>query len=379
MAKYDVECPDCGATYRVNLIGPHKDRQWKLDNFDWTCDECREKARQAENANAAAANAEAGLPPLAGTEKMIAWAELIRKQKLTTLAEEIKKRDLATAPDRERVEMAVIKLQNKTSARWWIDNRDTSVLLMLREEYQTTDTPLPPAEQKIAEEAKIEAMSEATIRPERIITETVAEIRALDNAIEVHFPEKREDYWQLIKKQLHFTWTGSCWRRDLTIFNGMPADRAAEVGNRLLAAGFIIRIFNSEIRTAAIAGTFTQECTRWIKGITSGTYEGWFSISWSCDEDFYKAAKAIKGSRYSKPNVIVPPEQFEQVLDFAEMYAFQLSAVARAVADKAKAVKDAALTAKVEERVSERPPMPGEKPKKLAVPENVEVANEFKD
>lgn len=66
MAKYDVECPECGDSYAVQLYGNSRDREWKLDNWDWTCDECKERARQEENKKAAAANAEAGLPALTG-------------------------------------------------------------------------------------------------------------------------------------------------------------------------------------------------------------------------------------------------------------------------------------------------------------------------
>jgi hypothetical protein len=113
---------------------------------------------------------------------------------------------------------------------------------------------------------------------------------------------------------------------------------------------------------------------------TAGENAGWFSISWPKDEDFYKAAKKLPGSRYSKPDVVAPPEQFEQILDFAEMYGFKLSPGAQEAADAARKVKDAALTAKVEEtRNDASPPEPGERPRRLAVPENVEVADEFKD
>lgn len=99
MAKYDVECPSCGSSYQVSLFGNHKDREWKLENWDWTCDECKEKERQEANAQAAAANADAGLPPLTGSKKQIAWAETIRKQKITHIEDGIAHKGLSQQYD----------------------------------------------------------------------------------------------------------------------------------------------------------------------------------------------------------------------------------------------------------------------------------------
>jgi hypothetical protein len=193
------------------------------------------------------------------------------------------------------------------------------------------------------------------------------------------FPERREDFREIVRDKLHMKLSGTCWRRELKPKNGTPQDRAAELGHRLLAAGFVILIFDPELRENAIAGDYEPECTRWVLAKTKGEYAGWFSISWGRDEDFYRAAKRIGGSRYSKPNVVVPPSNFEEVLDFARMYDFRLSDAALKVAKEARRIRDAALTVKVEAPAERsRVSAPG-MPPKLAVPEEVEVADEFKD
>lgn len=379
MAKYEVTCPTCEETYTVNLTGPHKDREWRLENWDWTCDECREKARQEENRKAAEANTAAGLPPLTGSEKQVAWAETIRKQKIATLDEELTKRELTDRIDVDRFNAAVVGLKNKVDAKWWIDNRDTHVTRLLHAEYAVTEKPLPPEEKKIAEDAKTEAMKEATVRPEKPITETVAEIRAGEKFVEVSFPEKREDFRQLVRYQLGYTWSKGklVWRRDLKVTNGTPHDRAAELGNRLLAAGFPIRVFDDTLRGHAVYGTFEPESKRWIAKRTSGKYDGWFVITWPREEDFYKAAKRLRASKYDKPSIVVPAEQFQEVLDFAEMYQFSISDGAKSLIETAKAVREGALTASVKLTEERRLPEPGDKPSPLAVPDNVEIADEF--
>lgn len=404
MAKYDIEYK-CGHIETEQLYGKTSEREryveWAKDNK--LCPECYREAKELhqkeESLKAATANSEAGLPPLTGTEKQIAWAETIR-------AERIKEIDAATASYDDKLKnMADKNLMDKanaraledgflsledaficgkeatkaikgiTSAHWWIDNRSSNTGHILvdkaKEIAKTRKEQAPQA---------VEAKVEATVRPESPKTETVAEIRALEKSVEVVFPEKREDFWQIIKKQLHFEWSGSSWKRVIKSTNGTPSDRAAEVGHKLLAAGLPIRIFNEETRNKAVSGNYEQECTRWVMARTSGQYQGWFAVNWTeMNDNLYRAARKLPGSKWDNPSVVVPSEQFEEVLDFAGMYGFKLSDGAQELVNQARKIKEAALVAHVVEVDNEQPIVPGEKPKKLAVPEKVEVADEFKD
>ncbi len=406
MAKYDVTCPVCDITYRVALFGPQKDRNWKLDNFDWTCDACREKLFrercQRESEAAAAANAETGLPVLEGSEKQIAWAESIRAEILKE-AKIPEESDFLTAMEKletsGRLEEAerqarlegfdsgrnffdcqvagVKRLMAQTSAHWWIENRSTRWNVLARQfateiskESGVVDAG-PTAE---------EAQAEATVRPETPVTETVAEIRATGKSVEIVFPEKREDFWKIIKKQLGYSWTGSLWKKTLGSASTGPFDQAAEAGNTLLSAGFVIRIFDDKTRAAAVSGGFIRDNGRWIVKRTAGDYAGWFAITWSEDSrSLYAAARKLTGSQWSKPSVVVPPEHFDLVLDFADMYEFNLSSGAQELVAKAEAAKDAAMTASVSPPEDNLRPEPGRKPAQLKIPAQVDIADEFKD
>lgn len=378
MAKYDVERA-CGHTETVDLYGPRKNREWRIENVEAEklCRECylAKLAEERELANKQAAEeAQAqGLPKLEGTEKQVAWAETIRQEVLAAIDEFIVE-DEAEDP---RVIELISHIKSKVSASWWIDHRETSNYRIRRlleaaiDEVNTLKLESHPAAQ--------DAKTEATVRPEKPITETVTEIRIQGNVVEVSFPERRDDFREIVKRKLNMEWNRSAqsWQRKISLTDGTPADRAAETGHRLLAAGFCIRIYDPELRQKAIDGNYEPESTRWISRHTGGDYDGWFALSWNRGEDYYEVARRLPGSRWDKPNVVVPPEQFEEVLDFADMYGFSLSPGAEELVAQARQIKERALVADVE--VPNDMKIAGTKPPALEVPQEVEIVEELRD
>lgn len=385
MAKYSVTRA-CGHEETVVLFGKIKNREWRLENVEpqKLCSECYhaelKRRHEEENREAAEAAREMGLPSLTGTEKQVAWAESIRQQLLADIDEFIYRQVKAEHRNDPKLLEAVEKIRSKTEARWWIDHRGMNMAWELRHLLEEAAKEVKEEKLQPPPEVVAEARVEATIRPEEPVTETVAEIRALDDAVEIDFPERRDDFWEIVKKQLKMEWTGKFWRRKLNNKNGTPIDRVAEAGHRLLAAGFPIRIYDAELRRKAVAGEYESECTRWIAVRIKGDYIGWFAISWDRDrEDFYKVARAIGGSRWDKPSVVVPPEKFEEVLDFAQMYGFKLSDDARELAEAARVAKEKTLVAKVEPPSEQAKAVVDRKPPILEVPQKVDIADEFID
>ena len=384
MAQYTVTRA-CGHTETVALIGKIKNREWRLENVEPSklCSECYQaelaRQREEENREAAEAAKENNLPALTGTEKQIAWAETICHQILADMDEFIYTQVRAEYRNDPKILEAVGHIKGKTEARWWIDHRGMSMAYELRNLLEEAAKEVKEEKIQPPVEVVADAKAEASVRPENPKTETVAEIRVLEDSVEIEFPEKRDDFWQVVKKQLGMEWSGKCWRRKLNSKNGMPTDRAAEAGHRLLAAGFPIRIYDYEIRARAISGEYEPECIRWIQKRTEGEYAGWFAINWDRSEDFYKAAKVIGGARWSKPSMVVPPEKFEEVLDFAQMYGFKLSAQAWEIAETARQTKEKTLIAKVGPPKEQAKIIASGRPPVLEVPVEVGIADEFKD
>lgn len=377
MAKYDVTRA-CGHVEVVNLVGPGRNREWLLNaEARKLCADCYKAELERQNAEAAEKAEAMGLPALTGTEKQIAWAETLRLEILDAATDFVREHE---ADDPRALEL-IEHISGMTHASWWIDHRDIPKSEIKLFEFLAEMVADMEDTKNEAQPAAIEAKAEATIRPESPITETVAEIRPTETAVEISFPEKRRDFREIVKEKLYMRWDydRGCWTREISYRTGTAADRAAEVGHRLLAAGIPIRIYDPDVRQRAIDGEYEPECRRWVSALTTGDHKGWFGISWDYSDDFYAAAKKIPGSRWDNPFVLVPPEQFEAILDFAEQYGFKLSPGAEMVLAEAEHVRDAALIADVTAPDDPERIVTGRKPHKLDVPEVVEIDEALRD
>lgn len=186
------------------------------------------------------------------------------------------------------------------------------------------------------------------IRPEKPVSETVAEIWTDGPKVLIKFFERDDDFRETVKDRgFRWDWDRDAWCRKCNQFTGSTQDRAAEIGNLLLLAGFVVEIGDDEIRRRAIAGEYEPEQLRWIAKKIEGKYKNYFAVAWEYGNDeIYKAARAIGGSRWSKPEVVVPSYQFEAVQDLADEYGFNLSPGALELIEEARQARDSALIVK---------------------------------
>ena len=370
MARLTVQCDTCGSDMDFNTFGGNsRDRQWRADHFNHECNECKIKRVTLENEKNAERNREEGLPLLIGSEKQIAWAETIRAtfiQKAEELMENAQKfyelLENSIEEDRKalavtimidlgiidpnllnffeentlnKINFKITKFFENNSASFWIDRRGNDIIDFL-EEIQSEEV---MASKDLEAQLQKEAELEATIRPEIALSETVAYIFAEnEEKLCIEFPEKRDDFRTLVKAH-GFSWGNGRWYRKLSVITGTKEDRIAEMGNLLLTEGFVVRIFDEELRARAIEGIYEPEHTRWVK-----VYKGKFSIKWKrYTEDFYEEARKIPTSKWDNPTVDVKSEQFEAVEDFTNEYDFRFTPKAEELLEEARATKEAQL------------------------------------
>lgn len=122
MAKYTITYR-CGHTAEVQLYGKYEDREKKIAWYKTIdCPECRAKAAAAE------AQAD-GLAELTGSSKQVSWASDIRAEKLA----DAEKLATKVTKNKDMFDGAVNKMKNETSASWWIDRRDDTIMDILKE------------------------------------------------------------------------------------------------------------------------------------------------------------------------------------------------------------------------------------------------------
>lgn len=122
MAKYTITYR-CGHTAEVQLYGSYKDRERKIAYYKTIdCPECR-----ANKANEDAK--ENGYAVLTGSAKQVGWASDIRAAKMA----EADKLATKVNKNKDLFDGAVKQMKNETSASWWIDRSDDTIMDILKE------------------------------------------------------------------------------------------------------------------------------------------------------------------------------------------------------------------------------------------------------
>lgn len=207
--------------------------------------------------------------------------------------------------------------------------RDTAAQKLLVDHYATKANP-----------PRHKLPSATILRPPEPVTKSLAWVSVNGETIRIFQPEKRDDFGAAVKG-MGYIWQEPHWER--TVAAAVVAQRVAETCHRLVAGGFCVVPPTRAIAERVIAGDFEREVTRRILVIEQGEYRGWFAIWWARDEDFFERAKRITASRYYKPYIVVPPEHYAEVLDFAERHRFTLDPAARRRVAEAETMLASAL------------------------------------
>lgn len=190
------------------------------------------------------------------------------------------------------------------------------------------------------------------IRPSKTLTDTICRVVLVGRWVRLFFAEKRDDFRGLVKKFL-YSWEG-CWEREFAESVDI-IDRAAEISNELLLAGFWIQVDNESIKDRIVSQSFVPEAFKTIKRCTKGVYKDCFVFNWPRSDDYYAEAMKLTAARYSDGSIYVPSEHFAEVEDFAEVNDFMMSEAAVSLAAEAKAAKEAAIIVNPKRKVKKTP------------------------
>ena len=359
MAKATAECTCRVCGKQFEKIASKRNRRdadswekWAVSYYD-TCDDCLDKQHAQEAAELAKQAKEDGLPALYGTAKQVVWAEQIRAQLIADIHAVLDKMDAEISKEtdearraymlesRRIADLAYENIAAESSANFWIEHRDDKALNLLKRVAREKDI----ADKDSKKISEIE--EEATIVPENQ-TKGTATIKLLDEDVMAIYP-KDDDFRQIVKES-GYSWNSGMggWMRGINQFTGTAKDRAAELANKLLRAGFSVTCLDNDVRRMAVDASYEPECTRWVSYVVSGSYAGWLSVKVGRNHSLYEAALKIKGARYSSGSVMVPVANWKLVMDFADMYEYKLSTGAKKAIEQRKIPVSVASPKKVE-------------------------------
>ena len=128
---YNVRCKTCRTRFKVQLFESHAKNLFLVDKRDWYCEKCKKSYAASETEKLSRAHQAIGFPELAGTRKMITWAEKIRAElinKVNYLKESLRIEDEEEqALSDKAFEQFFQEWRAETAAKWWIDNRKMTV------------------------------------------------------------------------------------------------------------------------------------------------------------------------------------------------------------------------------------------------------------
>ena len=355
-------CCECGKSFTASKILASRDQannweEWAKSNII-QCDDCREKEREEEkaaaNAKAAESAKEFELPELTGSDKQVAWANTIRVAYFNSYSKIVAKYSELLSSERQQcevefksfLEVAEHLFATKTSASFWIENRDLTIRLVVHEHEKEFV--------KYKEKAEVqEVVADYAVKPESTTADAIAEVKYSNNILSVSFPSKNN---ALIKecKSAKMNWNSKdlVWERKLSEMTG-TTDRIIEIGHKLLKVGIPVAIADENIRDKAVKGEYEDECLLWVMNGPDDKLR----ISWS-DGDWYEKSKRITGAKWSseKRNMMVPVSSFKEIRDFAECNNFKVTTLAKEKMDEYEEKLNKAKQVSVSEHLEQDKP-----------------------
>jgi hypothetical protein len=128
---YDVRCRTCRTKFKAQLFDSHEKNLYIVDNKHWYCEKCKKEYFNKQAAELAKAHQAVGFPELQGSQKQVSWAEKVRAEMINKVDYLRKSLKFDNDDERKLSEKAfegfLKEWQEKTEAKWWIDQRRMTV------------------------------------------------------------------------------------------------------------------------------------------------------------------------------------------------------------------------------------------------------------
>ena len=395
MAKYNVTYK-CGHEGVVNLVGPHVQRQNRIEYLEGTvCPSCYQKEQEELAEKYDKAN---DLPELTGSEKQVEWARSIRRnclqnfESLCTQWEEDGRKavgEIVYTLDNRESEIdklyqeyadiicdSMSYISEQTTARFFIDNRDDfptkndggysliygsrhtsnfkQVLKRWAEAYRDAhDIQKIEAEK---EEKEIEQRVQVTVEPVNKEHDTIVTLRKKDSGVNLYSEYDRDLVDVIHEFPLKMKWNKTSWVFTVEEFRGTFESVMAEFGNILLRKGFIVVFPNQEIADMAVSGNFKRYIRNAFYKIADR--DDYIVLKYNeDDDDVYMTIRNIPRAKTMSGKSIIDVASYESIEELMEANpdTFVMSDACKAMIESYKKSKMIAKPSEMEDMEYNKP------------------------
>lgn len=362
MAHYTVKF-SCGHEADIQLFGNTASRERKIRYYEESglCPACYKKQLEESKRELASNTAkmadDLGLPKLNGSEKQIAWADKIRVSLISDADEAIDGARWATGRgwcDEEKhqrcekvIEFATAfseAVGSETSASVIIGWRDADFRVLesvyldnLKDIESGKKVPndffgygdLFVRTLKLVYGEEEPQQKAIILAPDHKESDVLVNVTYADRQVVVDSP--KDSGVISAAKACGFHWDAGAWRCTIGPRTGSAEDRASEIANKLLIAGYQVSV-PKEIKDIAVSGSFEPRCTRWITAFNDDSDHVY--VTWERGDDMYSKALDLTGAKWrSGYGMSVPASSADEVEDFAQMYGYRITPGAQGVMD----------------------------------------------
>lgn len=320
----------CGHEGRISIPGPRKMGEYRASMmFDGLCTECQNAAdeKHVDELREKYSSPDAELPMLEGSIKQIVWAERIRSEHIAQIDSLMPEIDALEECQKKIILIALQKVSTIKSARYWIDNRSSSMRMLSVEYYKEhKDTIDAEVDQR---DGASHAATVLEAAPKSIRTPVVASISYDEQAVRV--TSAKDNVIRFVVKDYGMSWDGEAWIMNLNSTTGAAFDRAAEIGNLLLNAGVSISVSNKELLHASVDGVFEPRHENWVL-----RRKDELRLVFPRNDEIYFSARKLPGAHYlSGVGMLVPADSVDEMMDFAQRMDFKITPKAQELLDEA--------------------------------------------
>lgn len=280
--------------------------------------------------------------PMQGTRRQIAWAREIYRRLLgnyTRIAENCDVLALLT-PEMDGRTLAEWYLDHlarrQRRAAWWIVHRNELTAAWFMSDYIQRYL---NGVSGLAECCHLESevREEALLCPEEAVYPGAVELimeNDVHNRLVGHclLRYERNAAFTSLAHEMNMTWEPrrSAYVRRIDGVTGPLDERCAEIGSKLLLAGFRILVLDEEVRTMICTGAFGWEHGRWI---LPGSTPTRLKLIFPNDKLLYQRALTL-GAYWTGRSVEINVWHADDLVDFARLYDFRISDEARRLLEK---------------------------------------------